>query len=106
MISWSSSSRKFSLMVEERDALRRKADDLVVELVEKVFADGRGEGRADAPRLHALLHDENPSGLADALVDRLEVEGLERDEVDDLGVVPLRRQLPHRLHHDVPHAAV
>eukprot|EP00955_Chlamydomonas_euryale_P018796 200676-Chlamydomonas_euryale.AAC.7 len=69
----------------------------MVKVIEERLVDDRRQRRADATRLHALLHDEHLARLLDRVRDGLHVKGLERDQVDDLRVVALLHQLLHRL---------
>lgn len=60
----------------------------------------------DPVRGHATAVPRSLSRLLDRVGDGLHVEGLERDQVDDLAVDPLLRQLLGRLQRGVPHPAV
>ncbi len=50
------------------------------------FRDHRGDFGADAHRLHAFVHDEQPMRLADACGDRRKVDRTQRAQVDHFGV--------------------
>mmetsp|Transcript_3993 Transcript_3993/g.12014 ORF Transcript_3993/g.12014 Transcript_3993/m.12014 type:complete len:299 (-) Transcript_3993:218-1114(-) len=94
------------MRVRRWNVLGGQPDDLVVQLVDEVLADRGAQRGADAAGLHALLHDQNPSGLLERVVDGLQVKRLEGDQVDDLGIVALGHEVAHGLHGHVAHPAV
>ena len=56
----------------------------MVKVIEQGLVDDCRQGRADAASLHALLHDDDFAGLANAPCNGLHVKWLQADQVDHL----------------------
>merc|ERR1711991_863198 len=58
------------------------------QIVEALLGDQRNQLGPDAAGLHAFLNHDHLVGLADGAADRLHVEGLEADQIDQLNAHP------------------
>src|SRR5687768_771225 len=84
----------FHLEPEQRDVRVVAGDalDRRDEVVHRLLGQPRGDLGAETGGLRGLVHDHAAAGLRDRLADRVEVERLQRRDVDDLGADAVLRE--------------